>query len=127
MNIKYLKLELLEPDKIERVSRKEKEKIFLQLIEIIALKEESTKKLLINNNYSIYEGENKILGIFYGSKLNELKHFIEEVKKYSHSTVIYTLKLNKKLKTYLNKQLNGDKIKQIPHLFQKLLVKLKFE
>lgn len=127
MNIKYLKLELLEPDKIEKADRKEKEKIFLQLIEIIALKEESTKKLLINNNYSIYEGKNKILGIFYGSKLNELKHFIEEVKKYSHSTVIYTLKLNKKLKTYLDKQLNGDKIEQIPHLFQKLLVKLKFE
>lgn len=127
MNIKYFKLELLEPDKIEKAGRKEKEKIFLQLIEIIALKEESTKKLLINNNYSIYEGKNKILGIFYGSKLNELKHFIEEVKKYSHSTVIYTLKLNKKLKTYLNKQLNGDKIEQIPHLFQKLLVKLKFE
>lgn len=127
MNIKYFKLELLEPDKIEKASRKEKEKIFLQLIEIIALKEESTKKLLINNNYSIYEGKNKILGIFYGSKLNELKRFIEEVKKYSHSTVIYTLKLNKKLKTYLNKQLNDAKIEQIPHLFQKLLVKLKFE
>lgn len=127
MNIKYFKLELLEPDKIEKASRKEKEKIFLQLIEIIALKEESTKKLLINNNYSIYEGKNKILGIFYGSKLNELKRFIEEVKKYSHSTVIYTLKLNKKLKTYLNKQLNDAEIEQIPHLFQKLLVKLKFE
>lgn len=127
MNIKYFKLELLEPDKIEKASRKEKEKIFLQLIEIITLKEESTKKLLINNNYSIYEGKNKILGIFYGSRLNELKRFIEEVEKYSHSTVIYTLKLNKKLKTYLNKQLNDAKIEQIPHLFQKLLVKLKFE
>lgn len=127
MNIKYFKLELLEPDKIEKASRKEKEKILLQLIEIIALKEESTKKLLINNSYSIYEGKNKILGIFFGSKLNELKRFIEEVKKYSHSTVIYTIKLNKKLKTYLNKQLNDAKIEQIPHLFQKLLIKLKFE
>lgn len=88
-NLSYFKTDLVNVEKLHRVSDESKIKITYQAGEMIGLREDTLHEIEKNNWWQIFEGNGKLTAIYFTENKAKLKELIKLLEKRGTPTVLY--------------------------------------
>lgn len=88
-NLSYFKTDLVNVDKLHRISDESKIKITYQAGEMIALREDTLNEIERNDWWQIFEGNKKLTAIYFTEDKAKLKELIKILEKKKKPSILY--------------------------------------
>jgi len=88
-NLSYYKTDLVDIEKLQRISDDSKIKITYQAGEMIAIRENTLSETYKNDWWQIFENEEKITAIYFKEDKSKLPELIKTLEKEDQSTILY--------------------------------------
>jgi adenine-specific DNA-methyltransferase len=88
-NLSYYKTDLVDIEKLHKISDEAKIKVTYQAGEMIAVKENTLNEIEKTEWWQIFEGDNKVTAIYFKENKEKLKELIELLEKKKHQIVLY--------------------------------------
>lgn len=112
-NLSYYKTDLVDIEKLQRISDESKIKITYQAGEMIAIRENTLNELDKNDWWQIFESDNKKTAIYFKEDKSKLPELVKILEKEDKSTVLYIFGWGKN--EYKNEYSNKNiKVEDIP-------------
>lgn len=88
-NLAYFKTDLVNVEKLQRISDESKIKITYQAGEMIALREDTLNEVEKNEWWQIFEGEGRLTAIYFTENKTKLKELLKILEKKNQPTTLY--------------------------------------